>query len=714
MILPRKRRCCCCCCYPIWMCERRSLWYRDCCCSFEKMNETGVGSWELRRSSCCIQRTTPQQVARRAQWIESGVVHESGVCLFYLSISTRNNNNQIQNPTFGHHTWQHSCSHLLLGYREARPHVLTTHIPVEMRTTMNQTKQRISNVVTSACVMMMMVFSVQPAAAVEAGRRILAITTTTTTILQNTPINAPNNRRHPLSSSTTATAKIPFLMRGGSSSSAAEDPNKKKKKKKKRSKKPSQESSSRDSSKAHIDAKLKEKDAAEALGDAIRERADQLRYDDKNPPFVERIERSVSSLGWALGAADERAQTTQQQQQQQQQQLLEEEGGGVEAAPTSVLVHYFLKSHGGAHALQCFCSLLATVAGLGAILLPVGRKAVTVDDAAAVAKWQALSLTLIKRCMLFAMVKHVSGLLAATVLTARAIPQVGLRQARQWMEELVTDPVSQYVFYTACVMVWLPNLKATTTTTGSNAATTAAVWWQSNPLIPFVLVGPIVLRELVSIVLVISDVLVLWTLSTGKSNAFGEAILRTGQAVTDVIMSLLVTPTVWRSAHAAERQAILAKLTSRVTLALEVAVGLLMAVDAAWTLLGFTFASLPQRQPVGQVLKRLVCTRLYLHFLWMRRKKITKLATMMRGGANQLPTYVWHVLMNPVESMGLDYVIRQRRRANSDGDEDDDDVPLTWIDYVLIGLGLDENDSGSQNDDRIGRWLVVAMWAGRS
>ena len=31
------------------------------------------------------------------------------------------------------------------------------------------------------------------------------------------------------------------------------------------------------------------------------------------------------------------------------------------------------------------------IAGLGAILLPVGRKAVTVDDAAVVAEWQALS-----------------------------------------------------------------------------------------------------------------------------------------------------------------------------------------------------------------------------------------------------------------------------------------------------------------------------------
>jgi hypothetical protein len=45
--------------------------------------------------------------------------------------------------------------------------------------------------------------------------------------------------------------------------------------------------------------------------------------------------------------------------------------------------------------------------------------------------------------MLFAMVKHVSGLLATTFLTARAIPDVGFREARVWMEQLAIDPVSQ-------------------------------------------------------------------------------------------------------------------------------------------------------------------------------------------------------------------------------------------------------------------------------
>ena len=41
----------------------------------------------------------------------------------------------------------------------------------------------------------------------------------------------------------------------------------------------------------------------------------------------------------------------------------DDEDDRVEAAPASIVVYYFLKSHGGAHVLQCFCSLLATGAG---------------------------------------------------------------------------------------------------------------------------------------------------------------------------------------------------------------------------------------------------------------------------------------------------------------------------------------------------------------
>lgn len=374
---------------------------------------------------------------------------------------------------------------------------------------------------------------------------------------------------------------------------------------------------------------LKEKDAAQALGDAIRERADDLRQDSP----LDQIETSVRSLGWALGASDHD----------------NSDDAGVEIAATSVLAQYFLKSHGGAHAIQCLCSVLATVAGLGALLWP-----------------PPLNSTLTKRCLFFAMTKHVSGLLAASLLTAKAIPEVGLRQARLWMEQLVRDPVSQYVFYCACLMVWLP-------------PDPVGCWWQSYPMVSMLLVGPVLLREVVSSALVVSDVLVLWSLGSSNNNL--RHALSVAQSGVDVGMSLLVTPSVWRSASAAQKQAILAKLTSRVSLALEVAVGLLLALDATRGIVEFTFAASSKRPAFVPLVRRVLCTRLFLHFLWTRRRKISRLGVQIRGGAAQLPFYVLEVLLDPRKSMGLEEA--ERRRPS-------------WQEFVTTGLDLERSDQGKR------------------
>jgi hypothetical protein len=394
--------------------------------------------------------------------------------------------------------------------------------------------------------------------------------------------------------------------------------------------------------KKEIDKILKEKDAAQVLGDAIRDRAEQLRQES---PIFERVDQSVASVGWALGASDRR--------------LIEEPAddaaGGVEAAPTSVLMYYFLKSHGGAHALQCVCSLMATIAGLGSMLLPCTSP---------------LCLTLMKRCMLFAMVKHVSGLLATTFLTARAIPDVGFREARVWMEQLAIDPVSQYVFYAACTILWLPEHLP--------APTDGTLWWQAYPMIPSLLVGPVVLREIISIALVLSDVLVLSICGSEEGdNRAVKMLLSISQSFLNAVMSILVTPKLWRSANAAKRQEILAKLTSKLSLALEVLVGLLFTADAGKGVIEFSFASLAQRPPFLQLVKRLICTRLYLHFLWTRRRKISRLATTIRGGAGKLPLYFLDVLNDPRSSLGLP------EQASSN--------KLTWKDYIALGLGFDSN-----------------------
>jgi hypothetical protein len=476
------------------------------------------------------------------------------------------------------------------------------------------------------------------------------------------------------SSSRSTTANVIYRVRGGDESessgkkkrnkataSAAAAPTKKKKttsasasvstskdKKKKRKTSSSSTDAPTKKNKKEIGKALKEKDAAQALGDAIRDRAEQLR---RESPVFERIDQSVASVGRALGASDRRL----------MEEPADDAAGGVEAAPTSVLMYYFLKSHGGAHALQCVCSLLATIAGLGSMLLPCTSP---------------LCLTLMKRCMLFAMVKHVSGLLATTFLTARAIPDVGFREARVWMEQLAIDPVSQYVFYAACTISWLPDHLPTDG---------ALLWWQAYPMVPSLLVGPVVLREIISIALVLSDVLVLWICGSSEEgdNRAVKMLLSLSQSFVNAVMSILVTPKLWRSANAAKRQEILARLTSKLSLALEVLVGLLFTADAGKGVLEFSFAAMSQRPPFLQLVKRLLCTRLYLHFLWTRRRKISRLATTIRGGAGKLPMYVIDVLMDPRSSLGLLPGEQQQQSSSNE--------PLTWKDYISLALGFDSN-----------------------
>lgn len=341
------------------------------------------------------------------------------------------------------------------------------------------------------------------------------------------------------------------------------------------------------------------------------------------------IDWSIGSVGQALGSSD-----------------LRREGGGVQASPSSVIAHYFLNSHGGAHALQCICSTLATISGMGAMTTT---------------KWK---YTLLQRTFLFAMLKHVSGMLAAAALAAKAIPKIGLSQSRQWMEQLVVDPVSQYVFFNALMLVWLPG----------KARALQSWWWSKQWVVPLLL-GPILLREIISTVMVVSDVLVLW--SVGGEVAGLETLLKVSQSMVNAVMSLLVTPTVWRSADPAQRQAILSKLVSRVSLVLEIAIGGLLAVDAVVALMSAAFST--QRPPFRESVTRLLCIRLYIHFLWVRRSKIRKIGLKLRGGASKLPFYVLDVLEKPAKSMGIE---REDKSKNVDD--------MSWWELLAVGLGLSE------------------------
>lgn len=424
--------------------------------------------------------------------------------------------------------------------------------------------------------------------------------------------------------SSVQSVKKSILLRGGTLSSSSSS----KKKKQKKSKKSSKEEAG-PAKNAIADAL--EKDQTEALGDAIRDRAKILRGDD---PLLQSIEWSISSVGQALGASDHRM----------------SEGGGVEAATTSIIANYFLKSHGGVHALQFLCSFLATISGFGVLLFRSSPQ----------------GLVMLHRTMIFAMIKHVSGVLAAAIIAGRAIPKIGLSNARQWMERLVLDPVSQYVFFTALVSVWLPSQKGFD----------SCWWWKKIPLV-FLLVGPILIREVISIALVISDVLVL--LSVSGDSELVDGFLSVTNSAVNAVMSMLVSAKSWRNADPSKRQSILANLVSQTSLGMEVGIGLLMFVDTMYSLSRFAFTSGSMRPSFREILSKLLCVRLYVHFLWVRRKKISKVVTNVRGGALQLPFWFLDILENPGRSMGLvDEVVMEKTEPSL----------RSWQDYATTAFGF--------------------------
>jgi hypothetical protein len=475
-----------------------------------------------------------------------------------------------------------------------------------------------------------------------------------------------------------------------------EEPSKTKKKKKKKVSEPAAVGDPSSSNKDQINQVLKETDAAQALGDAIRARADILRRDDNMlTGRMGPMDPSLSSLAWSLGASDyterqSRARATkggssEDDENEDEEDTTDEYAGGVEVAPGAVVASYFLKSHGGAHALQSLCSLLSAAAGLGALALSGGNSDSSTRS--------GVALTLLRRSLVFALVKHVSGLLAAAWISALAIPDVGFVRARSWMQQLALDPVSQYCFYTSLILVWLPSA----TGKAGVDATRSTAWWQQYPFVTLLLLGPILLREVISTALVACDVLVLLSLSSGGSNngggGFSTSLLKVAAGLGNAGFSVLVTPKVWRSASASQRQQILAKLVQKCSLAFEVAVGVLLVADALRGAAELLFAA--QRPHVTSVVRRAVCANLYVQFLLTRRRKIRRLASQIRGGAAYVPGYLLDVLLDPKAAMGIensdekDVDPSRRTRRSAILAKRDSDEGLTWREYLWLALEQD-------------------------
>ena len=395
----------------------------------------------------------------------------------------------------------------------------------------------------------------------------------------------------------------------------------------------------------------------------LRERADAvLSEGTSEDPSIESIDKSVSSVGRAMGASDFDSTTN---------------AGGVDASPEAVIANYFLKSHGGAHLLQTACSVMAQMFAMGSIFVTVKYSSKDAGSAIGNAKW---TLAFLRSTMVFAMVKHISGLIASASLAAKAIPKIGISQSRKWMEDIVREPVAQYVFYSALILLWLP-LKAFQDADGS---VSTMWWWPKQRFIVSLLVAPILLREFVSNVLVVYDMAVLWSVSSKDDNAILEKALQYSQSIVNAVMSLVVSPEKWRSADSAGRQEILAGLVSKNSLFAECGVGSVLVIDSVVGLLRLMFGILGGRPAWHEMLLKLVIIRLYVHFLvWTRRKNISKLVTEMRGGAAQFPFWLLDSLYDPAKALGI-----SKTKVPAEGDEEEKE--MSWKDTLTVGLGLND------------------------
>ena len=281
------------------------------------------------------------------------------------------------------------------------------------------------------------------------------------------------------------------------------------------------------------------------------------------------------------------------------------------------------------------------------------------------------------------MARYITGMVGAILLSASSIPQLGVRNVRRHLELTASDPIGQYLFYTALLVVWMGmfgggsgggkmsdyvsalkksvisimNESAASAATTTDDSTTVAQllntlsqqpppWFLSNGGVftPLLILGPILLREIISIIWVFSDVLTLAIKSSdGMTGKLFSGMLTTCRATLDAFMSILLSSDKWRKADSFQRQRHLSKLVSRTSLIMELIVGILLlgdAIQVSWT---FAFGNVSTtgvvagRVPFKTVLGKIICAHLYLNFIKSRRKKIARAVIgSVRGGGTQM------------------------------------------------------------------------------
>ena len=381
------------------------------------------------------------------------------------------------------------------------------------------------------------------------------------------------------------------------------------------------------------------------------DRADELREDNIFPnsiatPFSS-LDISLSSIGLSLGSinadqysirddgenynhdGNKRISTVHDRHSRRQENRDIDDGGGVQAPPSAVLANYFLRTHGGAHGAQCLASLCSVFFGVGAFIL--------MRDTVAPDRQTVLRLVCLRRCLLFALAKHASGLLAAARLIALDIRRIGLRNVKdQRIVPLARDPVARYGFYCSILLIWLDGFgvggrnneawwmtgRGSGNIVGIKGRLSSASEWLVASII-----GPVLLREILSTLWMVGDVAVLLASSSSSSSLLSHSdgsdskLARTFASiitsVSNALGCLLFQPKRWKEADLVTRQVMVAKVVDRLSFVFEGTVCLLLTIDALYVFLEFAMApDVTMRPKVLGVMRRIICARLYFRFMW--------------------------------------------------------------------------------------------------
>ena len=332
--------------------------------------------------------------------------------------------------------------------------------------------------------------------------------------------------------------------------------------------------------------------------------------------------------------------------------------------PMTLLADYIVRTNGGTHLVQTLLSLVAVSMGVACLLLPPfpgiqNNKSTTAETLSLSMLRSSTKYRLMQQTLLLGAVRFLVAMLGAINLSASRIRQLGLRNARRHLEEVALHPVGQCLFSCSLLVAWLNssamgdyaasmrgsvvsimNGAGTSGEDGASTATTRSQlldllsqqpppWFSSREyggaVIPLLILGPLLLRETISIVWTFSDLISISVSGTGPLSRLASSLTSATRSILDMFMFVLFKSEDWRNADSFHRQKSLSRLVDRWSQLLEWAVGALLAGDAAhsfWTLAFVPSSSTGGNMTFKRVLYKAICANMYVSALSSRRRRI--------------------------------------------------------------------------------------------